>query len=67
MLLLNPEDRFVGYYDGRYSALPQLETGDSATGNASGPAWQGPARIAEIVAGDLDGAGANELAILPEI
>jgi hypothetical protein len=65
--VMDPDDRFVGYYDPRLSALPQIESGDSATGNAFLDAWQGPQRIAEIVAGDFDGDGTNELAVLMEI
>ena len=62
--VLDIEDRFVGFHSPRFSTLPQLETGDSTTGNADLGYWQSPNQVAELVAGDFDGDGANELAAI---
>lgn len=60
----DPVDKFIGFYDPRFSPLPVMFEGDPQTGNSFLPYQQSPHQIAEIVAGDFDGDGANELAVL---
>lgn len=59
----DPVDKFIGFYDPRYSPLPTLQDGDSQTLGFIGYA-NSPQQVLDIVAGDFDGDGANELAVM---
>lgn len=56
--------KFVGFEAPRYSALPQLQDGQPSTANAVLPYVESPQQINRIVAGDFNGDGRIELAVL---
>jgi hypothetical protein len=55
---------FLGFYDPRLSPLPNLGTGDPSAMPTLFGSWDSPHQVSEMVAGDFDGDGANELAVL---
>ena len=55
---------FAGFSEARFSPLPALERGDADTGNAILPFWESPTQISSIMAGDYNGDGIPELAVV---
>ena len=55
---------FLGFSAPRFSVLPQLETGDGQTANAHLIGFESPQQISSITAGDYNGDGKVELAVV---
>ncbi len=55
---------FLGFEAPRFSVMPMLDTGDPDTANAILPFWESPVQISAITAGDFDGDGNPELAVV---
>lgn len=65
----NGKNDFLGFTGPIYSSLPQLERGDPDTAgqtvdNSFFPFWQSPLQISALTAGDYDGDGKVELAVV---